>query len=345
MGQFTSATLPKSGWLSYASMIAAVAYTMPSVHAWSGNTHSVVGAIAMGFLDQNGMRLVQQLIGSNALYDASSWAGYLQSRGKRYNQLHYYTESDITSTDSFYPSNFDVCRYNPERDCLNGKCLAGAVTKHTDAFQCARRQSPQELSDALKFLVHYVADIGQPLLANGRDDGRKDQRVIFEGRSASFLEVWDYYIPNNRINRDFRGNIMGYASYIISQIRGGGFTNIASTWAPQRHLYDKNDWGLSNTAIEWSIDSSRVACTLIWPQFDNMRSSDLGGYYYGASVQVFDMQMAKSGYRLADYINRIAAMTTNGGQCVDFYSSAMSLSAVCWHDFTFIAIVGFLSMI
>ncbi|EGF82500.1 hypothetical protein BATDEDRAFT_86667 [Batrachochytrium dendrobatidis JAM81] len=293
--------------------------SLPYALAWSDYTHSVIGAVAQNFLDQNGVRFVQHILRGTTLYEASSWAEYLQTRGKRYNELHFYFDRSVGAIDSTYPPMNDQCRYDPERDCLNGKCLPNAIGKYTDVFQCARRQSPHQLSDALMFLVHYVGDAGHPFLSNGHDNGRKDQQVYFEGKSATFNQVWDYYMPNRRIHRDFHGNIMNYAYYLTNQIHSNSFSSHVSTWAPHRHVYERSQYGLNQNAIDWATDTAVVTCQYIWPMFEYMKNQDLGESYYYRSVNILDMQIAKGGYRLASYINRMAAMT-NGGQCTDFYS-------------------------
>jgi hypothetical protein len=77
----------------------------------------------------------------------------------------------------------------PEREC--------AVAK-IDEFAVVLRYKTEPMRDrleALKFLVHLVADVHQPLHASDDDDrGGNDIRVTFLGRQTNLHAVWDWGI-------------------------------------------------------------------------------------------------------------------------------------------------------
>jgi hypothetical protein len=63
----------------------------------------------------------------------------------------------------------DDCRYDPPRDCPDGNCVIGAI--HGQQAILADASAPsRSRRDALKFLVHLVADVHQPLHAGGHHD-------------------------------------------------------------------------------------------------------------------------------------------------------------------------------
>jgi len=58
-----------------------------------------------------------------------------------------------------------------------------------------RRADPALRSDALKFLVHFVGDIHQPLHTEGFAAGANGILVTFMGRKTNLHAVWDVWIP------------------------------------------------------------------------------------------------------------------------------------------------------
>ncbi|KIY68479.1 phospholipase C/P1 nuclease [Cylindrobasidium torrendii FP15055 ss-10] len=46
-------------------------------------------------------------------------------------------------------------------------------------------------NEALKFLVHFIGDLHQPLHLTGRDRGGNSVKVAFDGRSTNLHSVWD----------------------------------------------------------------------------------------------------------------------------------------------------------
>ena len=53
------------------------------------------------------------------------------------------------------------CQYDAARDCPNGQCVVGAIERQLKVLVAAA--SDTEKLQALKYLVHFVADIHQPL--------------------------------------------------------------------------------------------------------------------------------------------------------------------------------------
>ncbi|KAH6570809.1 hypothetical protein BASA60_007532 [Batrachochytrium salamandrivorans] len=142
------------------ALIYAIA-TAPIAMAWGIEAHEVIGMIATSFLSSRGLRLVRQLIPGNTLAGVSSWASAVKTR-KQYSftkKFHYIDTRDNPPRD---------CSFSDERDCKDGKCLVGAIAKYTRQFQCSKKKSELELGDALKFLVHFIGDLSQPLHTSGR---------------------------------------------------------------------------------------------------------------------------------------------------------------------------------
>jgi nuclease S1 len=136
----------------------------PAVMAWSALGHRMVGEIAQRQLQPATARAVRDLLDGErepSLAGVANWADALRSndptRFRQTSRWHYVNVSDAT------------CRYRPARDCADGQCVVGAIQAQR-AILADRRQPRAARRDALKFLVHFVGDVHQPLHAGHRGD-------------------------------------------------------------------------------------------------------------------------------------------------------------------------------
>ncbi|KAI8054655.1 S1/P1 nuclease-domain-containing protein [Syncephalis plumigaleata] len=86
----------------------------------------------------------------------------------------------------------DTCRdYTPDR-CPNDACLVGALQNYTERVKC--HQLPNTRREAIKFLLHFMGDIAQPLHSGGYarvrqylDQMEQDLRY---GKFAKWRQDW-----------------------------------------------------------------------------------------------------------------------------------------------------------
>ena len=83
----------------------------------------------------------------NILYRDTNPTGYGNWQWSR--ELHYVNTPDWE------------CDYQPERDCIDGKCVDGAIKNYTTRLETELDDIQQK--EALYFLIHFVGDIHQPL--------------------------------------------------------------------------------------------------------------------------------------------------------------------------------------
>jgi len=82
------------------------------------------------------------------------------------------------------------CRYAPARDCVGGQCVVGAIEAQTQVLASSAGDAERLL--ALKYLVHLIADVHQPLHAAFGDDrgGNRYQLQAF-GIGTNLHALWD----------------------------------------------------------------------------------------------------------------------------------------------------------
>jgi len=81
--------------------------------------------------------------------------------------------------------------YDAQRDCADGCCVVGAIEHYADVLHDPTTPRPLKI-EALKFLVHFVGDVHQPMHAGyERDKGGNDVKVWFFDNNTNLHSLWD----------------------------------------------------------------------------------------------------------------------------------------------------------
>jgi len=258
---------------------------------WGVQGHQLVALIAQGFLNDNALQQVQYLLPSELgqLSLVSSWADQVrtQAQWKFSAPLHY------VNTPPW------VCDYIPSRDCGNQMCIVTAILNYTNILN--QSSSYETQVSALKFVVHFMGDLVQPLhLGFTTDRGGNDISGTFFTSATNLHSLWDSGIVSRRISTDFAGKIDAYTSYLMSQI--------ATQWQSQQKEWLHCDNGHFPCPAQWANETVPVACQSCYT--DTKGNAILNGFqladpYFQANKLVVDNQLAKGGVRLAAILNQI----------------------------------------
>ncbi len=163
--------------------------------AWGPEGHRIVAEIAQRNLQTSARDEVLRLLaldGTTSLAEIASWADAIRDQpsfaelAKLTRPMHYMRFSD------------SACQYDPPRNCPNGSCIVGGVERYVTILG-DRSKTEAERAEALRFVVHFVGDIHQPLHAGYRSDrGGFSYQIQYDGRGTSMHGVWDYEIIGSR---------------------------------------------------------------------------------------------------------------------------------------------------
>ncbi|EGF81726.1 hypothetical protein BATDEDRAFT_86767 [Batrachochytrium dendrobatidis JAM81] len=279
--------------------IALIAASVPSALGWGKVAHGVTGLIATNLMTKDAQSFVKSLIQDESLQEASTWAdkikrsaGFASWSGV----LHYVSTQDKPPGD---------CSYDDARDCADGNCIVGAIANFTMQADCKSSFSDKQRGEALKFITHFIGDITQPLHVCERGRGGNDQKVKIGRKTSKLHSIWDTEMPEKHVKNDFGGSAEDYAQHLTDQIKTGDYKSEAQSWLSE-HAHDAvNERQNSLAAIDWATDSNGYDCTVVWPAYDENPDQDFGGAYYEAAVPVIDLQIAKAGFRLADWLDQL----------------------------------------
>ncbi|SGY76043.1 BQ5605_C005g03463 [Microbotryum silenes-dioicae] len=165
---------------SFLLFLASLSPLTPLVLAWGAVGHETIATIAQIHLHDGAREAVKALLpGLGHLGPIASWPDRIRGlpQYRWSGELHY------TSPLGDYPPS--TCHFGDE----------GWKTEHDVLHAIAnytQRLADDHLDvEALKFLVHFVGDVHQPLHLTDRDRGGNSDNVIFEGRRMNLHSLWD----------------------------------------------------------------------------------------------------------------------------------------------------------
>ena len=240
---------------------------------WGPDGHRIVGDIASKYLTDQAKAAVKDLLGDRSLADVSTWADEIRS-DPTYDwakPLHYVNAPR------------GEVRVHLDRDCPEGACVIGAINKYAGVLRDANAPREQRI-EALKFLVHFVGDVHQPLHASyGDDRGGNEVKVSWLGQPDWNLHrVWDFGLIEHRMAVD----------------------RVAMTQAIERTISDRRLklWRRSMNPVEWANESMAITARL-YQQLP--RNGQLDARYQARNIPIVEERLAMAGVRLAALLNDV----------------------------------------
>jgi hypothetical protein len=269
-----------------AAALLVVFWSFPqSAWGWGKEGHQIVGFIAENHLTPQARAAVDELLGQGRRIsdeETSNWADYVRNQVRATGPWHYV---DIP---------VESGKYDRKRDCKNSDCVVARVKLFQDIL-ADRSLRPSDRQQALKFLVHFVADMHQPLHCAERRDsmGRPDRggneckvRFLDDPVETNLHRVWD---TNLLVHSLGEMSLADYANQLNSRIT-----------AEQKSAWHKG------RARAWANESNKVAIDFVYTgAAADGAPTRLDQAYVRKNQRVVDEQLAKAGVRLAKILNEV----------------------------------------
>ena len=233
---------------------------------WFDLGHRVIARIAEGRLTPHTAAAVREMLGGQSLADASGWADDIRGRRRDTGRLHYVNIPLAAKT------------YDSVDDCRDGQCIIGAIERDRRILADAAA-SAIDRAEALRFLIHLVGDLHQPLhVSDNEDKGGNDTQVQFEGRATNLHKVWD----GELIKTAWAGE-QQYLDHLMQQMT-----------ALDLVAFERG------TVVDWAMEGHRSAME---DAYQIPRNRLLGEAYVGKNLPLVDLAIIKAGVRLAKVMN------------------------------------------
>lgn len=282
----------RAPWRRVVVLVLGLAASGPVV-AWSAFGHRLVGELAQRQLDAVARAEIARLLAGEAdpsLAGIATWADALRdadpARFKQTARWHYVN----------FPRG--DCRYVRARDCADGNCTVAAIEAQRRIL-ADRSQPPPARRDALRFIVHLVADAHQPLHASDRADRggntyqislripaggagwyTRDRRDRDGAIGTSLHAVWDYHLLASRGLR-----LREYADELARADRSPAAGRVLD-------------------AAEWAGESCRlIAAHRLYPASGGRPTHGIDSGYTDAHRALAEQRIRTAAARLATLLN------------------------------------------
>ncbi|KXG50256.1 S1/P1 nuclease [Penicillium griseofulvum] len=266
------------------------------VNAWGELGHAAVAYVAQHYMSPGAAKWTQTVLNDTSdsyLANIASWADSYRrtDEGEWSAPLHYIDAMDDP------PKS---CNLDYERDCPAEGCSVSAIANYTQRAGNPKLNNA-ETAEALRFLVHIIGDIAQPLHDENYEVGGNGIEVVFDGHTDNLHADWDTYIPGKLVGGSSLADAKGWADSLVDEIKSGAYKKQAKKWTKG------DDIGNAiKTATRWAADANAYICTVVMPDgAAALQTGDLYPEYYNSVTGTIEIQVAKAGYRLANWLNTI----------------------------------------
>ena len=271
------------------------------VSAWGTLGHETIGFIAQNLVKNNTAAWAQGILNdtsSSYLANVSTWADSFRytDEGSFSSGFHYIDAEDDPPTS---------CNVDYDRDCSSEDgCVVSAIANYTQRVQASGNISALEVDYALRFLVHFIGDITQPLHNEAFELGGNGVNVTFNSDNETNLHsIWDTEMPEELVGGYELEDAQNWADNITAEIEDGIYKDAATSWVSGLDIGDAK-----GSALGWARDANKYVCSKVMPDgAEPLESGDLYPDYYDGVIDTIELQVAKAGYRLAAWLDAIAA--------------------------------------
>jgi hypothetical protein len=267
--------------------LALLAFIPAQLSAWGPKGHAIVADIATLHLTPTAKSSLQSLLGNDSLASIASWADLVRKDRDESYDWHFV---DIPK---------DAAGFSEQRDCFrpqdNHKNAAtdhhNCVVDRIEMFQRIlgdENASQADRLEALKWIVHFVGDVHQPLHAVEEARGGNDIKVIAFGTDqcgnypCNLHWTWDQLLLEHTgySEEDYVRHLEQLIAEKNLTARAGG---TPEQWANESHLQARRILEAKPVAID--------------------------DQYYRDNIGLVDEKLALAGLRLATLLNNTLGKT------------------------------------
>lgn len=238
--------------------------------AWGKTGHRIVGAIAERYLTPQAKVGVAHILGPESMAEASTWPDEMRASPEAFWQK------------DAGPYHIVIVPKGKSYAEVGAPVQGDAVTA-LKRFSATVRDPGASLADkqlALRFIIHSVGDLHQPMhVNNGIDRGGNDVKVTFGNRETNLHAVWD----SGLIDQE-QLSYSEWTAWLSAKI----------TPVMQRK------WTVADPLI-WIAEGAEIRDRL-YPD-----TSTITPVYTLTNKPILEEQLEKGGVRLAAYLNQLFA--------------------------------------
>jgi hypothetical protein len=243
--------------------------------SWGVTGHRTIGRIAANHLSPQASAAVRELLGNETLAEASTWPDEVRSQPeyKHTGPWHYINLPLGLGEPDFEKTVKGMTQENVYSALLQQEQVLGSTAS-----------SKEQKIEALKFIVHFIGDLHQPMhVSREEDKGGNTIQVNYSGVGTNLHALWDSKLLDH----------LGLDDQQLAQKVDQVSAAQVAAW--------QND-----PLIKWIWESYEISSKL-YAEIDAMNGRSIDDSYYQAHIQIVQQRIEMAGVRLAGVLNRIFA--------------------------------------
>jgi hypothetical protein len=260
----------RRGLLIASVTLVGICLTLSPALSWSRIGHEAIASIAESMLAPTARKTVRHLLSLEAhqsLAEVALWADTIRSELRNDAPMH---SVRIPIEDR---------AYDRTRDCTRRLCVVEAINNYLSE----RSRTDRERLEAVKYVVHLVDDVHQPLHASSATG----KELVALGRIVKLHKLWDTTLL---------GRAHGSSARLIHSLSASPVVECGS-------------------ASEWATESHAITRTFVYPALPPSTDgtvAEITDKYAQESLKIIDARISVAGARLACVLNRTLGSPQRG---------------------------------
>ncbi|GAB3910582.1 S1/P1 nuclease [Mucilaginibacter boryungensis] len=241
--------------------------------SWGITGHRTIADIAERHLNAGAKAAVTELLDGQSMADASTWADEIRNQGayRKTSSWHFLNLPLGLNHEEFVRTVTTMSNGNVYNEILK-----------TETILKDKTASKDQKTEALKFLIHFVGDIHQPMhVSRAEDKGGNTIQVNFSGKGTNLHSLWDTKLIEQQGMSD---------QQLAVQYDHIGQQKIKA-WE-------------STPAIDWAWESYEISSRL-YAEVDQMHGRAISDNYYQQHMPTIEERIEQGGIRLAAVLNEV----------------------------------------
>lgn len=241
--------------------------------SWGYTGHRTVGQLAENHLNEKAKSEIKNLLGDTTIADACTWADDARK------------EPQFKETANWHflnlPLGLTFEQFKAQIDTISEGNVYSALLKAEGDL--TNKETPrQQQIYALKFLMHFVGDLHQPMhISRAEDKGGNTIQLNYEDKGTNLHSLWDTKMLEHQ-GLDYKQLASKY-------------DNISAT--------DIKQWQ-SDSIVQWIWESYQISSQL-YAEIDTMGKRVIDDEYYQKHLPIIEKRIQQAGIRLAGVLNAI----------------------------------------
>lgn len=241
--------------------------------SWGYTGHRTIGLITENHLTPSAKTAIRELLGDTSIAEACTWADDARREPQYANTANWHFLN--------LPLGLNYTDFKKYIDTLKTENVYSALI-NAEKELTDKNTTKQQKVHALKFMMHFVGDLHQPMhISREEDKGGSTIQVNYNDKGTNLHSLWDTRMLEKE---------------------GLSFTQLAAKFDTISEV-DIKKWQ-SEPILNWMWESYQIS-TELYAEIEQMNKKVIDDTYYQKHMPTVQLRMQQAAIRLAGLLNKI----------------------------------------